>query len=102
MKTVVVRYQVKPEAASQNEELIRQVFVQLERERPAGLRYQVFRLQDGLGFLHVASSRGDGPQPDPLTTLDAFRNFVANIKERCTEPPQTTLVQLIGTYDGLG
>lgn len=25
MKTVVVRYQVKPEAASQNEELIRQV-----------------------------------------------------------------------------
>lgn len=102
MKTVVVRYQVKPEAASQNEELIRQVFVQLERERPAGLHYQVFRLEDGLGFLHVASSRGDGPQANPLTTRDAFRNFVANIKERCTEPPQTTLVQLIGTYDGLG
>jgi hypothetical protein len=102
MRTVIVRYQVRPEAAAENEALIRQVFAQLARERPAGLRYQAFKLDDGVSFMHVASSAGDGAAASPLPGLEAFRNFVANIKGRCVEPPVTTPVQAIGAYDGLG
>ena len=101
MRTVLVRYQVRPDAAAENEELIRKVFAQLERDKPAGLRYQSFKLDDGVSFVHIASSVGDGASASPLPGLEAFRNFVAGIKERCVEAPVTTQAQPIGAYDGL-
>jgi hypothetical protein len=43
MKTVMVRYKLKPESVAENEALIKQVFVQIARDKPAGMRYQVFK-----------------------------------------------------------
>lgn len=60
MKTVVVRYKVMAEFADENQRLIEQVFAQLAREKPSGLRYQSFRMDDGLSFMHVATREG-GP-----------------------------------------
>ena len=99
MKTSMVRYQVRPEAAAENEALIRKVFEQLARDKPAGLRYQSFKLEDGVSFVHIASSAGEGP--NPLTGLEAFRQFVGGIKERCVEQPVTMQVDQIGKYDSL-
>jgi hypothetical protein len=101
MRNVMVRYKVKPGSAADNEALIRKVFEQLARDQPAGVRYNVFKLGDGVSFVHVAASEGAGPEGNPLLKLEAFKNFVAGIKERAEEPPVTVEMQPVGAYDSL-
>jgi len=55
MKRLMVRYKVKPECAVENEGYIAQVFEQLEREKPTGIRYATFKLEDGVSFVHLVS-----------------------------------------------
>jgi hypothetical protein len=98
MRTVMVRYKVRPDAAAENERLIKEVFAQLAREKPPGVRYQSIKLADGVSFVHVASYDGEGP--NPLTLLEAFKVFVSGIKERCEEQPMTYEADLVGAYAG--
>ena len=100
MKTILVRYKVKPEFADENQRLIEQVFAQLARDKPAQLRYQSFRLDDGVSFMHIATREG-GADDSPLLKVEAFKAFVAGIKDRCVEPPVQTEVGPIGRYEGL-
>jgi hypothetical protein len=58
-KTVVVRYETRPEAADDNQRLIEAVFDRLASDDPGGLRYAVFRLADGVTFVHVAIVEGE-------------------------------------------
>jgi hypothetical protein len=95
----MVRYQVRPEAAAENERLIRQVYEQLAREKLDGVRYQTLKLADGVSFVHVASHDGQGT--NPLTQLEAFKAFVGGIKERCVDPPVTIEADVVGAYDSL-
>ena len=53
MSSVVVRYQAKPERADENQKLIEAVFADLEARQPEGFTYKVFRLEDGVSFVHV-------------------------------------------------
>ena len=100
MKSVVVRYTVKsPEAAAENERLIRAVFDQLARDDVIGVRYQVFKAADGVSFTHVSAF--DGVEGNPLTKLQAFKDFTAGIAHRCEEPPVTTQVEAVGRFDNL-
>jgi hypothetical protein len=98
MRTVMVRYQVRPEAAAQNEALVRKVFEELAREKPPGVRYRTIKLADGVTFVHVASYDGEGP--NPLTLLGAFKEFTGGIKDRCVEQPVTVQAQEVGSYSG--
>jgi len=95
MNHVIVRYKVKPERAAENEELVRAVYAELHRVRPAGLRYATYRLEDGVSFVHVASTEG---KRNPLTQLAAFERFLENIEERCDERPVVSPVSEIGSY----
>jgi hypothetical protein len=99
MKTVMVRYKLKPESVADNEALIKQVFVQLARDKPAGMRYQVFKQADGVSFVHLSAF--DNQEGNPLTQLDAFKAFTAGIKERCVEGPVPVELQQLGRYDHL-
>jgi len=99
MRTVMVRYQVRPDAVAENEALIRKVFDQLAREQPQGLRYQSIKLADGVSFVHVATLEGEGV--NPLTQMAAFKEFISGIKERCVEQPATVEAQVVGSYVGL-
>jgi len=99
MRTVMVRYQVRPDAVAENEALIRKVFDQLAREQPQGLRYQSIKLADGVSFVHVATLEGAGV--NPLTQMAAFKEFISGIKERCVEQPATVEAQVVGSYVGL-
>ena len=98
MRRVMVRYTLKPGRAGENEDHIRRVFEQLARERPAGLRYAAFKLEDGVSFVHVAHTDAREGR-NPLTELSAFQAFAAGIRERCAEPPVTVQLQEIGSYD---
>jgi hypothetical protein len=94
MKHVMVRYRVKSDRVAENQEYIRAVFSELERERPAGLEYASFTLDDA-SFMHIASLASSD---NPLLALESFRSFTERIRERCEEPPVTTELARIGAY----
>ena len=92
MKRTLIRYKTKPERTDENEALIRSVF----KEAPDGVGYAVFRLADG-GFVHVVKSEaGEGAFSIP--SLDAFKAFQSEIRERTSEAPQSQEVTIVGNY----
>jgi hypothetical protein len=95
--SVSVRYTVKGGRGDENQALIEQVFAELSREAPAGLRYSAFRAEDGVTFLHVVSHDA-GDAGDVLRSLPAFRAFRAGLDERCVAPPARTPLTEIGAY----
>ena len=97
MKTTVVRYQAKPERADENQKLIEAVFADLHEREPNGFTYKVFRLDDGVSFIHVVTER-EVDQPDSLQDVPAFQAFVAGIADRCDVPPAAAGATIVGSY----
>src|ERR1700730_9241074 len=97
MMTTVVRYQAKPDRADDNQRLIEAVFAELDERKPDGFTYKVFRLEDGVSFIHVVIEH-DVVDPDSLQSVPAFQAFVAGIADRCDVPPVATGVTTVGGY----
>jgi hypothetical protein len=92
----VVRYRTTgPEAAEQNQRLVENVFAELEESKPEGIRYAVFRLEDGVTFLHVALVDGE---PNPLQSVAAFGEFQREIGDRVAEGPVATDATVVASY----
>lgn len=94
MKRVMVRYRVKPDHVAANEDLVRDVYEELARTQPEGLRYGTFRLADGVSFVHLALHAED----NPLRQVEAFGRFQEGIHDRCDEPPTVVELEEIGSY----
>jgi hypothetical protein len=90
-----VRYETRPEAADSNQRLIEAVFAQLAADDPGGLRYAVFRLADGVTFVHVAIVEGE---TDPLPQLSAFAEFQRGHGDRTVRPPVLAEATLLGAH----
>jgi hypothetical protein len=97
MRTIVVRYQAKPERADENQRLIEAVFAELNDREPEGFTYKVFRLEDGVSFIHVVIEH-DVDEPESLQDVAAFQAFVANIADRCEIPPVAMAATIVGGY----
>jgi hypothetical protein len=97
MKQVMVRYKVKPDRVSENEDLVRAVYQELARVEPAGLHYATFQLDDGVSFVHLASTEA-GNGSNPLSEVEAFKRFQKDIGERCDDPPVVTELREIGSF----
>ncbi|MEU4547321.1 hypothetical protein [Nonomuraea dietziae] len=91
----VVRYETRAEAAEENQRLVRQVFAQLNEDRPDGLCYATFRLADGVSFVHVGVVEGE---TNPLVELAAFAEFQKAIGERLVAPLDRSDATLVGSY----
>ena len=91
-----IRYTVHPEHAARNEELVRAITDELAQVKPAGLRYSVFKLEDGVSFVHLISHDKSGHLPG--RELNALRAFHAGLRERCVEPPVRTELSVIGEF----
>ena len=87
----IARYRVAPGQAERNADLIRDVFAALDAERPAGLRYAAYALEDGVSFVHVAED------PGVLATLPAFRAFRDGV-ERTGDLPLAQGARPLGSY----
>jgi hypothetical protein len=98
MPTSVVRYQTKPERADENQRLIEAVFAEFDERQPEGFTYKVFRLADGVSFIHVVIEHDDVADPDSLQDVPAFQAFVADIAARCDIPPVAVGATVIGGY----
>lgn len=101
MRRVMVRYTVKPGRAEENERLVRDVYDELHRTGPEGIRYATFRLSDGVTFVHVASVETDDGA-NPLSGVAAFARFQERVSERCDVPPVVTELTEVGSYRLLG
>ena len=95
MRQVMVRYRVKRDRAAENEELVRAVYEELHRTRPAGLRYATFQLEDGVSFVHLAETEEGS---NPLPEVQAFKEFQKGIDERCDASPVVSELREIGSY----
>jgi hypothetical protein len=93
----MVRYRVKPDRVAENEERISQVFEQLARETPEGLRYASFKLEDGVTFVHVVLDE-EVNGGSTLRELSAFKTFSAGMLDRCEEAPVVTQLAVVGSY----
>jgi hypothetical protein len=97
MKATVVRYQTKPERADENQTLVEEVFADLDWRQPDGFTYKVFRLEDGVSFVHIVIEH-DVQTPDSLQDVPAFRSFVAGIADRCDVQPVAMGATVVGGY----
>ena len=93
-RAVVVRYRTRPDAADENERLIKAVFEELAATRPGGIRYLTFRV-DETTFVHVAVVDSDA---NPLEDIRAFQAFASGVAGRCEEPPAPAAGHLVGSY----
>jgi hypothetical protein len=95
--SVVVSYQVRPEALAEHVRLIEAVFAQLHAEQPGNVEYKVVRLADGVSFVHISSA--DTPDgSNPLPDMAAFREFGRDSAARVATPPMPTAADIIGSY----
>ena len=97
MKATVVRYQAKVDRADENQRLIEAVFRELDELEPNGFTYKVFRLEDGVSFVHVVIEH-DVASPDSLQAMPAFQSFLAGIEERCDVAPLAMGATIVGGY----
>ena len=97
MKATVVRYQARAERADENQQLVEAVFADLDERQPEGFTYKVFRLEDGVSFLHVAIEQ-DVENPDSLQEVPAFQAFLADIADRCDVHPVAKGATVVGGY----
>ena len=99
MRRVMVKYKVKADQVAANEALVRAVYDELHRTNPGGIRYATFQLEDGLTFVHIASTE-DGQ--NPLSGVRAFQQFQEGIGDRCEEAPHVSELREIGSFRLLG
>jgi hypothetical protein len=96
MKAVVVQYRTKTDRADENQELIEAVFREIDDRQPVGFSYRVFRLEDGVSFVHTVVEH-DVENPDSLGDLPAFQAFTKDIADRCEVTPVATGATVVGT-----
>jgi hypothetical protein len=97
MRTVVVRYKTKPARADENQRLIEAVFAELDELHATGFSYTALRLDDGVSFVHIVME-DDGGGSVSLTDVPAFQRFVAEIDDRCDEPPVASGATIVGAH----
>jgi hypothetical protein len=98
MKSTVVRYQAKPERSDENQRLIEAVFAELEARDSDGFTYKVFRLEDGVSFVHVVIEHDNVDNPDSLQEVPAFQAFLADIADRCDVLPLAMGATVVGGW----
>ncbi|HEX4432886.1 MAG TPA: hypothetical protein VHZ96_26670 [Frankiaceae bacterium] len=91
----MIRYRTHPEHAEENQRLIRAVFAELAEQRPGGVRYAAFRLEDGVSFVHLVALDGED---NPLPSMPAFQEFQSGIGERVAEGPHPSEATEVGSY----
>jgi hypothetical protein len=90
----MVRYEVLPEAAARNEELIGGVFAELAGLDLDDFRYEVFVLADGVSVVHIV----EHPEgANPLPELDSFKRYSAEVRERLVAEPVFDELRVLGS-----
>lgn len=93
----IIRYKLKSDRVAENEERIKAVFRQIHDKKPAGVRYAVYKLTDGVSFVHMISYETEAAHQN-FTKLSAFQEFQAQARDRFEELPLASDAEEIGSY----
>jgi hypothetical protein len=94
MKTIRVRYTVKPDYIETNKQRIRAVIAALRERRTSSVKYVVHVEPDGRTFVHLAilSDPNDNPIPHLLEFVAFREGLVGNLEG----PPDTQDWEVVG------
>ena len=96
MNFLMVTSKVKEEYVAEAEAATDKLIKALEREQPAGVRYAVTRLSDGVTILaFLALEPG---QEHPLRTLPEYTELLEKFEPWRAEPPTATTMTVLGSY----
>jgi hypothetical protein len=98
MRTVIVRYETKPDRADENQRLVEKVFAELAERQSDNFRYASFRLEDGVSFVHVVTETDDGSNPVSLADVPAFAAFQREIADRRAVQPVAQGATIVGSH----
>jgi hypothetical protein len=96
-REVLIRYRVKPGSEAENQRLVENVYAALHQLDPPDFHYATFVLEDGVTFVHLATSDSELAR-ETLPDLPAFQEFQAGLAERCEEPPVFTTLHCVGSF----
>jgi hypothetical protein len=97
MKRQIVIYKTKPEHKAENERLLKAVFAELHEKQLDGVRYALVHLGEDT-YVHLVFTDTPEGEPFPLSKLDAFRAYQAEVRSRLQAPPTTGEATIIGDY----
>jgi hypothetical protein len=95
MGRTLIRYRLKAEQVERNEELVRAMFEELHRAAPSGLRYTIFKLEDGVTFMHISESEGED---SPMAGFASVQEFRRELADRCDEQPELSELTEVASY----
>jgi hypothetical protein len=96
----MVRSKVKEENVAEAQAATEKVFQALEQAQPAGVRYAVSVLSDGVtlvALLEVENSE-DPRRDNPLLALPAYAELRENLNQWYAEPPTVEQMTVMGSY----
>lgn len=91
---VVSQYRLKEDQKDLDARLVAAVHEELDRVRPDWLRWDAYRLEDGVTMVSVV----DVDDPSQLRRLVEFTAYTETLDARCEEPPVTSVVEQLGSY----
>jgi hypothetical protein len=91
---VVSQYRLKDDKKDLDARLVAAVHEELDRVRPDWLRWDVYRLDDGVTIVSVV----DVDDPSQLRRLVEFSAYTETLDARCEEAPTTSVVEQLGSY----
>jgi hypothetical protein len=98
---LTVRYQVREESVAEVEAGIERVFAAIEKEQPAGVRYAMGKLPDGVTFVGVLEL--DDGVDNPLPGIPAARELQQSLPGLVVgEPPVPQPVHVVGSFGMFG
>ena len=95
MKTVRVKYTVKPDYVETNKANIKKVMDRLKADPIPGMQYTSFTLDDGQTFVHINMAQ-DQETLDKLQQVEEFNQFRMALKASGPiSPPQSENLNLV-------
>jgi len=98
IETRIIRYRTTPECADENARLIEGVFAELAEGGVPDIRYEAFRLDDSVSFVHVFTLDSDN---NPLQNSPAFAAFQSGLGARLEGELYPAVATLVGSH-GVG
>lgn len=96
MPTLMARSKIKAEHVAELDAAIKAVFTALEKRQPAGVRYALCRLADGVTYV-VMVSLDEGIE-NPILALAEYQKLQEGLKTWIAEPPISDQLTVIGSY----
>ena len=96
MSITLVHATIKPDKTAEMEKAGREMFAAIEAAQPQGVRYASCKLADGETYVILLEL--DDDENNPLSAVQAFRDFQDNLRSWLAGPPVVQELTPIGTY----